>query len=190
VKVQLDKSFPLPAGADAAWEFLHNLEAVVPCMPGAAITERVDERHFKGTVSVRVGPASLSFRGDVEIKELDPATRTLRLLAKGTDSTGGSGASMDLTARIEPAGDASNLVGSSQVSMSGKAAAFGGRMLDAVADQVLEQFADNFAAQVASQVRQTAAAPPRELNGLALMWAVFKNWVRAVFGKISGKSAA
>jgi uncharacterized protein len=119
-----------------------------------------------------------------------------------------------LTARIEAAGDSSNLVGSSEVSMSGKAAAFGGRMLGAVADQVLKQFADNFAAQLASRAAQPAAAAskqdapppapgepgpassgspssrPRELNGLALMWAVFKNWLRRLFGKISGKSAA
>jgi uncharacterized protein len=215
VKVQLDKSFPLPAAADAAWEFLQQLEAVAQCMPGAAITERIDEQRFKGTVSVRVGPASLSFRGEVEVKEIDPTTRTLRLLAKGTDTTGGSGASMDLTARIDPAGDASSLVGSSEVSMSGKAAAFGGRMLGAVADQVLKQFADNFAAQVATRAGQPATGasdaagepPPAaeaagaapsgapsnrtgELNGLALMWAVLKNWLRGLFGKISGKNTA
>ena len=43
--------------------------------------------------------------------------------------------------------------------MSGKAAAFGGRMMSSVADQVLKQFADNFAAQV--QALQAQAPTPR-----------------------------
>ncbi|HEX4585874.1 MAG TPA: SRPBCC family protein [Burkholderiaceae bacterium] len=208
MKVQLEKTFPMPASADVAWALLHDLQAVAQCMPGAAITERIDERHFKGTVTVRIGPASMSFRGEVELKEIDAAARTLRLLGKGTDSTGTSGASMDLTARIEAAGDLSNLVGTSEVSMSGKAAAFGGRAMTTVADQVLKQFAGNFATRVTSLAggspsgasppadgaeapgAPAAAAPPpavshrsRELNGLALMWAVFRDWLRALFGK-------
>jgi len=199
----------MPAGAEATWGFLQDVEAVAQCMPGATITERIDERHFKGTVTMRIGPASMSFRGDVEVTQIDSGARTLRLLGKGTDTTGTSGASMDLTARIEDAGDASNLVGTSQVSMSGKAAAFGARVVSSVADQILKQFAANFAARVAAlggkppsgasaavgsgepAAGASAAAPApasqraasRELNGLALMWAVFKDWLRALFGK-------
>ena len=67
---------------------------------------------------------------------------------------------MDLTARVEAVDAAScNLVGTSEVSMSGKAAAFGGRMMDSVADQVLKQFAANFAAQV--QAMQAQPRHPR-----------------------------
>jgi uncharacterized protein len=81
-----------------------------------------------------------------------------------------------------------NLVGSCEVSMSGKAATFGGRMMNAVADQVLQQFADNFAAQMqtitpAASAGPAAAAPamPSQLDGLALAWAVFKAWLRSLF---------
>jgi uncharacterized protein len=198
MNVKIDKAFPMPCAAQVAWEFLRNLEAVAGCMPGAKITERLDESRYKGTVTVRVGPATMSFRGEVEMKDVDPAARSLRLLGKGTDSTGSSGASMNLTARIEPAeGGVCTLVGESEVSMSGKAAAFGGRMMNTVADQILKQFAANFSAQVAAlQAQQVAggeasgaAAPapvPTELNGLALVWAIFKNWLRGLF---SGKSA-
>ncbi len=170
-------------------------------MPGAKITERLDAGRYKGTVTVKVGPATMSFRGEVEMKDVDPAARTLRLLGKGTDSTGSSGASMKLTARIEAAeAGLCTLVGASEVSMSGKAAAFGGRMMNTVADQILKQFADNFAAQVSALQAQraapaaassggpaaAAAVPPpaaRELNGLALVWTLFKDWLRGLFSK-------
>ena len=203
MKVRLEKTFPLPGSADTAWALLQDIDAVAACMPGAKITEHIDAQHFKGTVSVRFGPASMAFRGDVEILSLDAAGKTLRLVGKGTDTSGSSAASMDLTARVE-AVDAGNstLVGTSEVSMSGKAATFGGRMMDAVADQLLKQFASNFAARV--QAMQAQASPPdstpnagplidvampaaapaegSQLNALALAWAVLRDWLRSLFG--------
>ncbi|GAB2594171.1 hypothetical protein GCM10027034_29140 [Ramlibacter solisilvae] len=189
----------MPASADLAWTLLQDIEGVAGCMPGARIVERIDPQHYKGTVAVKFGPANLSFRGDVVVQDLDPAARTLRLTGKGTDSTGTSGASMELTARVDPIdANACNLVGASELSVSGKAATFGGRMMGAVADQVLKQFADNFAAQLKVLQAQAAPppggppasghaaaapepAPPRPLNGPALLWAALKNWLRSLF---------
>ncbi len=201
MKVQIEKTFPMPASADIAWALLQDIEGVAGCMPGAAITERTDAGHYKGTVAVRVGPASMSFRGTVEVKDVDVATRTMRLLGKGTDSTGTSGASMELTARIEApatrASDACALIGVSEVAMSGKAATFGARMMGGVADQVLKQFAANFASKAQEmQARQSAlrpvagaplgateasAAGRHEINALALLWAAFSSWFRGLF---------
>ena len=196
MKVQLDKTFPMPSSPAIAWEFLQNVEAVAACMPGAKLTEQVGENHHKGTVTVKMGPATMLFRGEVEVQDVDPTTQTLRLIGKGTDSTGNSGVSMNLLARIEAVdGGLSQLVGSSEVSVSGKAAAFGGRMMNSVADKILLQFADNFAAEVAAlqepgsgaaDTGDGAAAPApraRELNAFALGWAVFKDWLRGLFTK-------
>ena len=159
MKVELEKTFPLPATAAAAWASLQDIEGVAGCMPGAKITERVDATHYKGTISVRVGPASMAFKGELEVLELNAAQRTLHLVGKGSDTTGSSGASMDLLARIEPGAteNACTLVGRSEVAMSGKAAAFGGRMMGSVADQILKQFAANFAAQVKSRAEAASA---------------------------------
>src|SRR6516162_707568 len=117
MKVELEKVFPLPGSANVAWAFLQDIEAVAGCMPGAKITERTEDGRYKGTVTVKVGPATIAFRGEIEMRDVDAAAKSLRLLGKGTDSTGTSGASMDLGARIEPVdGGASNLVGKSEVS--------------------------------------------------------------------------
>lgn len=201
MKVQLERSFPMPAGADVVWRMLQDVQAVAGCMPGAKISERVDERHFKGTVSVRAGPATMLFRGDIEVMEVDPSSRRLRLIGKGTDSSGTSGASMDLTASVQGDGASSNLLGKSEVAMSGKAAAFGGRVMNSVADQILKQFATNFAAQVTAlagaaapaqapqmgEARGRGPAPTApsggHINALALLWAVIRDWFRALFGK-------
>lgn len=214
MKVQIDKRYPLACSVEIAWEFLQNIEAVATCMPGAKITERTDATHYRGTVTTKLGPATMSFRGEVEVTEVDAGARSLRLLGKGTDSTGSSAASMNLSARIEPA-DAGTccLIGASEISMSGKAAAFGGRMMSTVGDQILQQFASNFASQVealqarrsgntapdgpallaASSAGSLSAAsagdvartdvPSSELNVLALAWSIFKGWLRSLFFK-------
>jgi carbon monoxide dehydrogenase subunit G len=197
MNVNLEKTFPMPASADTTWVLLQDIVAVAGCMPGASISERVDASHYKGNVAVKFGPASMSFRGEVEVKTVDAVSHTLRLIGKGTDSTGSSGASMDLTARIEAVdARACNLVGTSEVTMSGKAAAFGGRMMNSVADQVLKQFAANFAAKLQAlqppgtppkagganaSAPSASASTPTQLNALALGWAVLKDWLRSLF---------
>jgi carbon monoxide dehydrogenase subunit G len=201
MKVELERTFPLPVSAGDAWELLQNIEAVAGCMPGAKITERLPNGGYKGTVSVRAGPVTMSFRGEAEVHDIDPAAHSLRLVGRGADSSGTSGASLDLTARIEAVGEgASSLVGKSEVAMSGKAAAFGGRMMNSVADQILGQFAANFAQEAAAlAARRTPAtgsatqsatmaegaptAGARELNGLVLVWAIFRDWLRRWFSK-------
>jgi uncharacterized protein len=167
MKVELEKTFPMPGTVAASWEFLQNIAGVAGCMPGAKITEQVDDTHYKGTIAVRVGPAGMTFKGEIEVRALDAATRTLHLVGKGSDTSGTSGASMDLVARIAPGETeaTSNLVGHSEVTMSGKAAAFGGRMMGSVADQILKQFAANFAAQV--QARSAAAEAVVAPGGVA-----------------------
>lgn len=196
MKVQLEKTFPMPASADTAWALLQDIEGVAACMPGAKVTERIDDTHYKGTVALKLGPANMSFRGDVEVRRLDAAARTLQLVAKGTDSAGGSGATMDLTARVDAVdGTSCKLVGTSDVSVSGKAATFGQRFMAPVTDQVLGQFAANFAARVqamqgavatgagsASGAARAPAAEAQPLNGLALLWAVLKGWLGTLFG--------
>ncbi len=83
-------------------------------------------------------------------------------------------------------------------------------MMNTVADQILKQFVANFAALVQSvNVSPTAPAPsdletqtqaepesqdpagvalasttaPAELNGLALAWAVIRDWLRGLFSR-------
>jgi carbon monoxide dehydrogenase subunit G len=172
MNVTLEKSFPLPVSAELAWQILCDIETVASCMPGARITDRIDGQHYKGMVLVKLGPASMSFRGEIEVKSLDSASHTVVLLGKGTDSTGSSGASMDLSASIT-AIDSNNctLDGNSTVSVSGKAASFGGRMMGSVADQVLKQFAANFCSRVVQiqalrdTLGSTSAAGQRDATG-------------------------
>ena len=202
MEFKLDKRWPLAVGIDQAWAVLSDIRATAACMPGAAITEQVDDTHYKGTVRTRIGPAQMQFGGEIEVKALDAATYSRQMLGKGADKSGSS-ASMDLAARLE-AGETpgtSILAGTATVVVSGKLAQFGNRLLVPVSDAMLTQFADTFRAAAAAVASPAAppsdaqaaeagvapGAPPplRELNALALMWQVFKAWLAGLFGRRS-----
>lgn len=205
MEVKLDKRYPLDATVEQAWTVLSDIRATAACMPGAAITEQVDDTHFKGTVRTKVGPAHMQFGGEIEVKALDAATRSMQMMGKGADKAGSS-ASMDLAARLEPGDTPASavLVGTATVVVSGKLAQFGNRLLVPVSDAMLAQFADNFRSAAAAVPAAAAAAPTgpaataasaappaaapapqpvKELNALALLWTVLKNWLAGLFGR-------
>ena len=194
MEVKLEKRYPLEVDAARAWQVLRDVRTVAGCMPGAEITEQVDATHYKGSVKVKVGPANAAFGGDIEVRALDEATRRVQLFGKGADR-GGSSASMELTATIEPGATANTsvLVGEAAVIVNGKFAQFGGRMLVQVSDMLLVQFADNFRAAAAALPAPEGAAPAvavsaapakaNEINGLAIAWGLIKAWFGGLFGK-------
>jgi uncharacterized protein len=204
MEVKLDKRYPIAASVDQAWAVLSDIHATAACMPGAQITETIDATHYKGTVKSKIGPATMSFLGDIEVLGLNAEQRELRMLGKGADKSGSS-ASMELKAQLEPG---------ATVTVSGKLAQFGSRLLVPVSDAMLAQFADNFRAAAALQpgavaalapapaagapvletaavptaapaaVRAPVVAPPvKELNALGLMWTVVKGWFAGLFGR-------
>ena len=129
MEVRLDKRYPLPVAAARAWIVLRDVNAVALCMPGAQITAKVDANRYQGTLKTKVGPATATFGGDIEVVEIDADRRCIRLNARGADK-GGSSASLDLTASLqETDGQHSVLLGSAVVVVNGKFAQFGGRLM-------------------------------------------------------------
>jgi carbon monoxide dehydrogenase subunit G len=208
MEVVLDKTYPVAAGLDASWAILSNMHELATCMPGAQITETIDDTHYKGSVRVKVGPAVAAFAGTIEILTLDPATRTLKMMGKGADKSGSS-ASMELTANLVAAENGhSALVGHAEVIVNGKFAQFGGRMMTSVSDMILLQFADVFSqkaqalqaasapavaatAEAGAAPGMAAATPPpvaapvvaKEFNALGLVWALIKDFFAKLFGR-------
>lgn len=207
MEVKLDKNYPLDVDPGRAWAILSDLKAVAGCMPGAELTEQLSDTSYKGGVKVKVGPAVAQFGGQVDVLEKDDPGRKMVLRGKGADK-GGSSASMDLAATIEadPANPAASVLhGDAAVIVNGKFAQFGGRMMVQVSDMILAQFVENFRqaakalpapegqgdAAAAVDGVSAAAAPatstpppvPTELNGLAIVWALIKNWWLGLFGR-------
>lgn len=197
MQVKLEKTITLQATSSEAWQLLRDVSRVAECVPGARVTEQLDETHYKGEVRVKIGPAAATFHGELEVRNLDADKHQLQLLGKGKDVRGTSTASMDLTASLRDiSGGHSELHGLSAVTVTGKLASFGGRMLDQVADQILDQFAANFSTRVTAMGEGAAAEKaaaeiaddPGELHAIALLWRIFVDFLGRLFGRKSGKA--
>ena len=212
MEVVIDKQYPIPASPEQCWQVLSDVTDLATCMPGASITDKLDDTHYKGSVKVKVGPANAAFAGDIEVQGIDATLKEIRMLGKGADR-GGSSASMQLNASLLALPDGStNLVGKATVIVNGKFAQFGGRMMTSVSDMILQQFADNFsikaqAIHIQSEqtpivqtsqspgtdqptIEPTESAKPAapaamhtELNGLAIAWMLIKDFFKGLFGK-------
>ena len=58
--MEIKNSFEVPADIERVWGHLLDVEKVAMCMPGAELTESIDERHHKGKVTIKLGPMSMA----------------------------------------------------------------------------------------------------------------------------------
>jgi uncharacterized protein len=152
--VEFDNSFEVPLPPAEAWAVLMDIQRIAPCMPGAELTEVIDERNYKGKVAVRLGPVALTFAGLVTFEEIDNTRRMARVKAQGTDSKGRGGANAVASFRVEegPAGG-SKVVIHTDLTLSGSVAQYGRGvgMIQATASQIIGQFSNNLKAWIARE---------------------------------------
>ena len=75
---RIEERFVVRAPVEKVWAYLVDPRRVVTCLPGAELTEVVDERTFHGAVKVKVGPVTVSYKGKVILEEVDDAARRVR----------------------------------------------------------------------------------------------------------------
>jgi len=193
MEVKIDKRFDLPVSLDQAWSLLQDVRATANCMPGAEITEQLDSTHFNGKVHSRIGPAVMTFAGQIEVLELDGHSHTLVMLGKGGD-TSGSFASMNLRAKLHAgeSSQASILEGSATITVSGRLAQFGSRLLLPVAEAMLKTFISNFSskASLSSVVQDpsivsSSPVTPTDLKILDVFFQIISQWWSRLWRKSS-----
>ena len=145
MKTTIEKVFELAEPIEKVWEYLSDPTKIVSCVPGASITEKIDDRNYKGQVTSSFGPVKASYLGEINIAELDSQTHRMVLVGKGVDSKGKGSADMNMNGLLTDAGGSSTLVKfSMEISIYGMLAQFGARLIKDVSDQLLNKFVNNF----------------------------------------------
>lgn len=151
MRIEVDKSYPIDAPAHFTWECLKDMEDIEDCMPGALITEKIDEHHYKGQVKVKLGPKNMVFDGVLEVLSENDSRREVIIVGTGEDNNGDS-AEMELTASVEPEdGDHCEIKGNAIVTVSGSLANVGNRLVNKVMNQMLEKFIKNLSYHAAQR---------------------------------------
>ena len=141
--IQIEKTFTVKAPPDAVWSFLTDPNRVARCLPGAAITEKLDENSYAGTITIKVGPVTANYRGKMRFAKLDDAAKEAEIVASGQETRGKGGADMKMKSRVTGQPDGSTQVTvNSDVNVVGALAQFGRGMIQDVSDQLFQKFTE------------------------------------------------
>lgn len=170
--MRIENSFEVTASKAKAWDLLMDVPRVVPCMPGAELTETVDDSNWKAKVAVKLGPIALQFAADVARTEVDEGSNRVVLSTKAREMRGRGGAQATIESRLTELGPASTRVDvTTDLSLSGSVAQYGRGIVQDVAGQMVGKFADCLQAQLAGSEEEAAAAveeASQPVSGLSL----------------------
>jgi carbon monoxide dehydrogenase subunit G len=181
--MHIDNAFTVQAPVDRLWDTLLDVERIAPCLPGAELTETIDDTHWKGAVHMKFGPVSLSFTGTVTLVERDDAAHRVTLTAQGREQKGKGAATANVTSWLEPGDDATTVRMSADITLTGAAAQLSRGLLPEVSKKLTQQFADCLEATM-------NASPPEEPKavggiglGFAAVWSLITRFFAQLFGR-------
>jgi carbon monoxide dehydrogenase subunit G len=165
--MQLENKFTIAAPIEEAWAALNNPETVAPCFPGATLTEYENDS-FTGTVKVKLGPISLTYKGKGTYIDRDDANHKVVIDATGRDSRGNGTAAAKVTGSMKAAGpDKTEVTMVTDMSITGRPAQFGRGVISDVADKIIGQFSSCLADKLADKQEAPAPAATSSANGAA-----------------------
>ena len=156
--MRLEHRFDVPAPVDEAWAVLLDVPRIAPCLPGAALTEH-DGDSFAGTVKVKVGPITLTYRGTGHFVERDDKAHRVVIEASGRESRGSGTAGATITATLVANGPGSTTAEVAiDLTVTGRPAQFGRGMLGEVSARLVDQFSASLAKELAAEAPEPAAS--------------------------------
>lgn len=201
----IENEFVVAAPPESLWNYLLDVERIAPCMPGAELTEVVDEHHWKGKLNAKFGPVALAFAGTVEMTQRDDEARRVELRAKGMEQKGKGAANAIVTSWLEPGGEAGTTVKmTADITLTGAAAQLSRGLLPEISKKLTQQFADCLQESMTTSQPSSApasaapgpkppapAAPAEPVSGLRLglgaIWSLIVGFFSRLFG---GKSSS
>ncbi len=202
----IENEFTVATPVDELWAFLLDVERVAPCMPGAELTETIDDTHWKGKMNMKFGPVSMSFAGTVEMTERDDAAHKVVLTAKGMEAKGKGAANATATSWLEPGSDGATVVKlQADITLTGAVAQLSRGLIPEISKKLTKQFADCLEASLSTPAaadaaagEEAAAAPAAPAPvakpvggiglGLSAMWATIVGFFKRLFGGGSDSS--
>ena len=164
--MKLEQSFDVDAPVDTVWRALIDVQRVAPCLPGAEIVGSDEDGNYEGTFTVKIGPASASYRGKLRMEDVDESAHLAVMQADGTDQRGQGGAKATIVSVVTEHEGRSRVSVDTDYAITGRLARFGrGGMIEDVSKRLLRDFATCLqetlgAAAVTGGDAQEPAVPP------------------------------
>jgi len=148
----IEGKFTLKAPIQQVWDFLLEPGTLASCIPGAEKMEAIDDKTYEGVVKQKVGPISVKLKFTQTLTEIDPP-KHVKATGRGADVTKAGTFSQETTVNLtEIAKDEVEVAYRSNVSLVGRLATFGERILRAKVNKVGEEFTRNLQERLRSRI--------------------------------------
>ena len=176
MKTLIEKTFEVGQPVAKTWEYLSNPAKIVNCVPGALLTEKIDDNRYKGEVVAKFGPVKAKYNGEIFIEQVDDLAHKMVLKGKGLDSKGKGSAEMHMNGKLHKQENGTEVNFVMEIAITGMLAQFGARLIKDVSDQLLNQFIANFRDLLEGKEVDNA------MNAGKVMGSVVKNKLSGIFG--------
>jgi carbon monoxide dehydrogenase subunit G len=146
--MEITSTARIAAPLDKVWDILQDIPRVSKCLPGAEITETVDDHTWKAKVGLKVGPLSVGYNATITRESLDPVTHSAKMRVDAVDAKGRGTANAVVSTSARADGDATVIDVVADATISGVIAQFGQGVIKDVAGRIMNQFAANVAKEV------------------------------------------
>ncbi|MCX5358850.1 SRPBCC family protein [Streptomyces sp. NBC_00124] len=152
--MELHHEFTVPVPVDDAWRALLDIERVAPCMPGATV-EDYDGKTVNGSVKVKVGPITVTYKGTAVFEEQDEDAHRIVLIASGRETRGQGTARATVTGTLTEQDGGTAVSVRTDLTVTGRPAQFGRGVMAEVGDRIIGRFAQNLAEQLGDKPQET-----------------------------------
>jgi carbon monoxide dehydrogenase subunit G len=138
---KIEERFEVQAPVERVWQYLIDPKRVVQCLPGAELLEQQDERTFVGAIKVKVGPLSMSYKGQGKFTEINEETHQVRMVGDAREVGGSGSTKVSMLSTVSPlANGGSEVLVNADIDLFGKIVQFGRGMIEEVSRQMFRQF--------------------------------------------------
>ncbi len=197
--MKLEQHFEVEAPLERVWAALIDVQRVAPCLPGAEITEQSDDGVYRGNFTVKLGPTTAAYRGELSLDEVDEAAHRVTMKASGQDKRGQGSAKATILSALREEGGTTHVDVETDFTITGRLARFGrGGMIKDVSNKLLGDFSSCLTQTIESEPSEDepsggpaptpteAAAPPppaKPIKGFSLFLSVLRTRLRRLFGR-------
>ena len=148
----IEGKFTMKAPIQEVWDFLLEPGTLASCIPGAEKMEPIDDKTWEGVVKQKVGPISIKLNFTQTLTEIDPP-KHVKAVGRGA-AVGGAGIFTQETVvdLKELAKGEVEVAYRSNVSIVGRLATFGERIMRAKVNKVGEEFTRNLQEKLESRI--------------------------------------
>jgi carbon monoxide dehydrogenase subunit G len=156
--MEFSGEYRLPVGQQRVWEALNDPVVLQASIAGCKQLDKLSATQFSAVVTSKVGPIAVTFRGAVELSDLD-APNGYTLTGRGQGGAAGF-ARMTAHIKLERLGDDDTLLRyTAEAEIGGKLASVGSRLVQSVAKKSADDFFAAFSRQLTGQPSSAVALP-------------------------------